>query len=277
MLISARGVIDNFQAQPLLNLVMNDRARFLFLMAVLALHTDPDSNGNRLLPSRLLAFCKERQICSAGRAKAMLAALRWAGYIQPGPLVGDGRARPLVPSEELVAMLRRRWRMQIATVSRLRPEAHAAATALDADPDFAFLCARAFYERLRLGFRVLNHAPTLIPFGESNAAFQILTECYLTYRATAAIPSIAGLARQFSVSRAHVRSTFRAAEAAGLIFQDEAKGALTTTPALHDSMAAFFSASMLTFADIAISLTAGVAGPGVVDPPQRGNSMPISR
>jgi hypothetical protein len=277
MLVSARGIIDNFQAQPLLNLVMNDRARYLFLMAALALHADPDSNGNRLLPSRLLAFCKDRQICSAGRGKAMLAALRWAGYIQPGPLVGDGRARPLVPSEDLVAMLRRRWRMQIDTVSPLWPEVHAAATALDTDPDFAFLFARAFYERLRVGFRVLNHAPTLIPFAESNAAFQILTECYLTHRTGAAMPSIAGLARQFAVSRAHVRSTFRAAEAAGLIFQDGKKGAITIAPALHDNIAAFFAASTLTFVDIGISLTAGVARPVAVDPTQRGNSIPISR
>jgi DNA-binding GntR family transcriptional regulator len=53
--------------------------------------------------------------------------------------------------------------------------------------------------------------------------------------------SVAGLARRFNVSRVHVRSVLRDAEAAGLVMRDSESGRARALPALVDAAEKFFA------------------------------------
>lgn len=261
-MLAIRGIVDGFRAMPVLNLVMNDRGRFLFLTAALGFHVDPDPNGNGLLPSRLLAFCEEGAVCSRGRAKAMLAALRWAGYLDPAPPTGDGRARPLVPTESMMRMVRDRWRAQIRIAAVIEPGIEAAGSALEEDPIFVCYMARAYIAMFRQGFRLLDHAPALKPLAERNAGIPILLMTYLAAREATPPPSIAALSRRFGVSRAHVRETLRAAQNDGLLASDGDAGDIGNFAALDDNIADFFAATLLTFIGTSTSALAERAGVG---------------
>lgn len=245
-LLAIHGIVDGFRAMPVLNLVMNDRGRFLFLTAALAFHVDPDQNGNGLLPSRVLAFCEEGGVCSRGRAKAMLAALRWAGYLEPAPPTDDGRARPLVPTETMMRTVRDRWRAQIGIAALIEPTVETAAAALDEDPVFVCYLARAYIAMFRQGYRLLDHAPAFKPLADRNAGIPILLMLYLAAREATPSPSIAALSRRFGVSRAHVRETLRAAQNDGLLASD-GTDYITGLVALDDNIADFFAATLLTF------------------------------
>jgi len=261
-MLAIHGIVDGFRAIPVLNLVMNDRGRFLFLTAALGFHVDPDANGNGLLPSRLLAFCEEGAVCSRGRAKAMLAALRWAGYLDPAPPTGDGRARPLVPTETMMRTVRDRWRAQIRIAALLEPAIETAAAALDEEPVFVCFLARAYIAMFRQGFRLLDHAPALKALAERNAGIPIVLMFYLAAREAAPTPSIAAISRRFGVSRAHVRETLRAAQNDGLLAPDGDAGDIGNLAALDDNIADFFAATLLTFVGTSTRALAERTGAG---------------
>jgi DNA-binding MarR family transcriptional regulator len=241
-----------FRGNRILNYVGYDRGRLVIGILALYLHTTrrADDPGSGLTAQRLKSLCVEQELCSTGRARAMLSLLRLFGYVAPAE-GSDGRYKFLAPTELLITFLRDRWNAMFDAVALIAPEGAAARAALAHD-DFLAAMARAVAEQFRSGVRALDRAPELEPFAEHNAGLMILSSLVTAGEADDTMPpsrpiklSISELARRFSVSRAHVLRLLRAAEAEGLIKRTTgAQETVTLTPplarALRESVAMLF-------------------------------------
>jgi hypothetical protein len=121
-----------YRGNRILNYVGHDRGRLIIAILAFYLHVsrrsgDPTSG---LTAHGLKTLCVEQDVCSPGRARAMLSLLRLFGYVAPAP-AGDRRFKLLVPTELLIASLRQRWSAMFAAIALLKPEGAEARAALD--------------------------------------------------------------------------------------------------------------------------------------------------
>ena len=156
------------------------------------------------------------------RCEAMLAVMRAGGLFAAAPNV-DRRRRPLVPTEKLLALHRERWAPQFDALGEVIPEAKAYRAAL-ADPLFIRTLVVEFAWRFISGWRVIDLVPELAIFADRNAGMVILFSLALAGPEGGPFPpdgaqplSINALATRFSVSRKHVLTMLRDAEADGLL------------------------------------------------------------
>jgi hypothetical protein len=211
---AGRGLLDLYQGHRLLNLVANDRGRAF--VGILALHLHGAEPGG-ITAGRVKAICATLDLCSPGRAGALLALMRWSGHLvpEPGP---DRRTRRLVPSPAFVALHRARIGSLLAAMSPLLPgPAGAALAALESDTD-AFLAAFASAQvrRFLAGFRFTDLVPEVAGFIDRNAGLLVLVALRLADEERPGSTSVAGLAKRFHTSRAHIRGLLRDAGTAGL-------------------------------------------------------------
>ncbi|WP_139251498.1 hypothetical protein [Kaistia soli] len=212
-------LLQNYAHRPALHVVMNDRGRFLVMLAAHLLHHVPDERGHRLSKARLAAYCHEWKICSRGRARAIGSGLRWAGFLEAGPALKDGRTRPIVPTPELDRLLTSLWSRLHEMIAQLMPEHGRSLASLD-EHTFARRAEWALISLNFSGFRLLDHAPRLRALADSNAGLAIAVFAAISVARGDPPPSIASLARQFSVSRAHARQILQTAEIEGLLACD---------------------------------------------------------
>jgi hypothetical protein len=256
MRASAAGIVALYQGGRLLNWLMDDRGRLLFGYLALYLHfaRHPDDPASGLTPTRMKQLCAEFDICSAGRATAMLSLMRFAGYLAPAA-ASDRRLHVLVATERLIGLLLERWRLHFAAMAPLSPEGKAAQTSLDA-PAFQRDLTIAMFERFRAGFRFMTHAPELGLFGERNAGMLMLASLIAAGDADDTVPpqrpvpiSVSALARRFSVSRPHVLKLLNDAAAEGFIERIGAMGErVVILPRLSEASCNFFATMYLFFA-----------------------------
>lgn len=88
-----------YSGNRLLNRLLSDRGRNMLGLLVLYLDALPAAEGGGLTTARLVALCTATGLCSRGRTKAMLALMRWGGYVAPAPPGADRQVKPLVPQE----------------------------------------------------------------------------------------------------------------------------------------------------------------------------------
>lgn len=240
---AARNTVDLYQGSRLTNLIANDRGRFLLSVAPLYLHhmrrADDPSSG--FTASRLKQFALEQEICSAGRAAAMLTLMRWAGMIAPAPASADRRVRLLEPTAKLLDMHRRRYRRQFEAASALLPELRAA-VARCGDDDFVYRFAAAQTRQFVSGIRIAHLVPELSLFFERSAGVLVLSSLLVCDPAAG---SAAGLARRFHVSRTHVVTMLRDAMAANLLLREDAAAPPRVAPVLREASERFFAAVFL--------------------------------
>ena len=254
MLGVATALVTGFEGNPLVNRVMNDRVRALFAVAALYLDAVPDPAGRRLTPARMIALVTSLNLSSPGRAKAMLALLRWGGYLEPGTTrggderSGDRRERPLVPTEKLWLVLRTRWESFFQAMVLLQPDQPAKAAVLQ-DKQLRSSLVATLGGAFRAGFRPLDHAPVLRAAAERDGGMMMLLGLVVAKRGGAPPLLISDLSARFGVSRAHVLSVMREAESAGLIAR-HVSGRIEATPVLLDNVAGLIAAvlAMMTWA-----------------------------
>jgi hypothetical protein len=233
-----------YRGNRILNYVGYDRGRLILGIMALYLHAGrrDDDPGSGLTAQNLKALCVEQDVCSPGRARAMLSLLQLFGYLGRAP-ASDGRHKQLAPTPLLIAFLRERWGAMLGATALVAPDIASARAALARD-DFLAAFARHVVDEFRTGVRTLAVTPLLRPFAEHNAGIMILSSLALAGDADDTMPpsapvrlSISELARRFSVSRAHVLRLLRAAEAEGLIARN-ANGQETVTfqPLLVDAL-----------------------------------------
>jgi hypothetical protein len=240
-----------YRGNRILNYVGYDRGRLVVAMLALYLHVSrrPGDPTSGLTAHGLKSLCAEQDVCSPGRARAMLSLLRLFGYVAPAP-ASDRRFKLLVPTELLISSLRERWAAMFEAVALLLPEGAAARAALDR-ADFLAALVRHVIDQYRTGLRALQVTPELKMFAERNAGLMILFSLVIAGEPDDTMPptrpvriSISELARRFSVSRAHVLRLLRDAAAEGLIERTgAAQDAITLKPPL--SLALRLSAALV--------------------------------
>ena len=213
-----------YRGNRVLNYIGYDRGRLIVAVLAFYLHVSrrPDDPNSGLTAHGLKSLCVEQDVCSPGRARALLSLLRLFGYVVPAP-ASDRRFKLLVPTELLTDSLRQRWGALFDAIALLLPEGAAARAALDRD-DFLAAFVRRGIEHYRSGLRALQFTPELRLFAERNAGLTILFSLVIAAAPDDTVPprrpvrvSISELTRRFSVSRAHVLRLLRDAAAEGLI------------------------------------------------------------
>jgi hypothetical protein len=233
-----------YKGNRILNHVGYDRGRLVTAILAFYLHVarEPGDPTSGLTAQRLKSLCVEQDVCSPGRARAMLSLLRLFGYVAPAA-ADDRRFKRLAPTELLSASLRQRWARMFEAVALMLPEGAAARACLDRD-DFLAAFVRKLVDHYRGGLRPLQLTPELKPFAERNAGLTILFSLVIAGEADDTVPptrpvrvAISELARRFSVSRAHVLRLLRDAAAEGLIARSgAAQEAVTLLPPLSRAL-----------------------------------------
>ncbi|MGZ6176439.1 MAG: hypothetical protein ACXWNB_11440, partial [Candidatus Binataceae bacterium] len=146
MRVDAASMVALYRGNRILNALMSDRARALFTHLALYLHYSRSLDGvPGLTVGAMKDQCVELGLCSRGRCEATLALMRAAGFFAAAPS-GDRRRRPLVPTEKLLALHRRRWVEHFAAMTPVLPQAERYRAALD-DPAFFKSFVMALVER----------------------------------------------------------------------------------------------------------------------------------
>lgn len=274
---TAQRVLAMHHGNRLLNLIVNDRGRFIVGLIALDLHFNRDASGVGLTPGRLRQRCAATGTCSPTRASALLAVMRLGDFVRAAASLHDRRRRELVPTARLVDAHRERWRCQFAASAPLLPAAAQALAALDA-PHFVAAMARRMSAYYYAGVRVLDLVPPLRLFGErTGGMFAVLTliaaadEAAIRDGAPISI-SVSELARRTGTSRPHVIKLVNDAVAQGLLRRDGQE--IVLLPRLTDAVYDFFAIGYLFLAHCAEGAR-GEPGQGTVG--RQAGVMPPAR
>ncbi|MCW5693944.1 MAG: hypothetical protein KIT48_16425 [Pseudolabrys sp.] len=258
MRATATGLSSMYHSRHLLNWLMDDRGRLLIGYLAIYLHAtrDPRDPTSGLTPTRVKTLCTEFDVCSPGRAGAMLSLMRFSGYLTPDIDIADRRQRRLIATDKLYALLRSRLKMHYTAMAPLFDDGQAMLAALD-DKFVDGALVQAMVKRYRAGFRLLTAAPEVALFGERNGGMLILMSLVAAGDADDTVPpsrpvpvSIAGLARRFAVSRPHVLKLMREAEEQGLLERPhDLPGQVLLKPTLNDAVRRLLASSYLFLAD----------------------------
>jgi DNA-binding MarR family transcriptional regulator len=264
----AAGAVAQYRGNRILNTIITDRARFLIGVFAIHLHYRSRTGDSRsgLTLSRIKAICSEHKICSAGRAEAMLVLMRMFGYLASARNEEDRRLHRLVPTDALNAWHHERLAFTLEAIANLLPEGAKALAELRS-PDF-LTCFVSHVARVYLsGFYYVDHVPEMKLFFERNAGVVVLFSIMLAGEAGDTFPPRgrvtilpATLARQFGVSRSHVRRMVQEAINAGLLERDEAQpDGYRLLPALHAAFARITALYILHNAHAARAALAEIA------------------
>jgi hypothetical protein len=251
----ASGIVAFYRGNRVLNLLMSDRARALFTHGALFLHYSATDGGMPGLTVGIMKdLCVRLGLCSRGRCEATLALMRAAGFFAAAPS-GDKRLRPLAPTEKLLALHRERWAAHLSAMRCVLADADRYRMALD-NPTFFKGFALSLAEAFIGGLRLIEYAPELEIFVERNAGLVILLSLALASPADGPFPpaepvplSINALATTFSVSRKHVLTLLRDAEAQGLLVRGGSENdQITLLPRVRAALEMLFAAMFLLFA-----------------------------
>jgi hypothetical protein len=238
MLAAAEIIVDSYGGNAVMNRIMNDRGRVIAAMMVVDLHFTAD--GSACTVARLRDEAQRYGFASPRRMSAWVASLRLLGFLKA---VAGKRPQRLVPTPPFLALHARRMRRQWEVLFPLHPGSAQAAALLD-DPAALGACAHAFIGAYRRGMRLLTLTPELAVIAERDAGLTVLMSLLLA-AARGKPASIAVLARRFMVSRSHVMTIFRDAEAEGLLTHSGGYAGHTIGPAFQTVIRRFFAGLFL--------------------------------
>lgn len=269
LLAATTAATGQFRSQRILNRFSNDRGRFVLLTLLLYLHFDGDplDAPSGFTVGQVKTLCQEQDICSSGRATALLAGLQLIGLLHRLP-VSDRRITRLAPSRHLHDLYRQRWQAIYGALAPLVPWSAAVQLLL---PHDAFLGAMAceIARHFLAGFRALDAAPELTALAERDAGL-IIAFSLLHARLGVDDPAhmtVAELARRFAVSRGHVLTLLRTGEDCGLFIRDGETGLFSGTDALENALANFFANAFVLQGEASRAALTAVAGlPGLPEP-----------
>ncbi|WP_018390715.1 MarR family transcriptional regulator [Ancylobacter sp. FA202] len=237
---AAANAVRLYDGSWIRNRLLNDRGRLLAVLLILDLHFT-ESGGRGVTGARLRREVVELDVCSAGRATAFLAALRFKRLLADCPVSGP-KERRLMPTAALLQTHRERWNGMFAAIAHVDAPAAEAARAL---PDELLFgpCTHAMAACFRQGLRVFAAAPELQDLAERDAGLVMLVSLI----ARDGPVSVSQLARQFHISRAHATNVLQRAEARGLACSAPGLSGYRASPALQPVLARFYAVIFLTF------------------------------
>ena len=235
MMAVARLVVAEYRVSWLMNRILSDRGRLVASFMALDFHfADPERRGFTLEQLRNEAV--RGGFASRGRITAWAGSMRLLGLFAAG---SPGRPQRLVPTPKFLAMFRARLENIWRSITPIHPRAGEAILAL-VDERFVAGLAAALMVPYRTEQRLFDAIPELVEIAEREAGMVVLMSVMLKHMAGEAI-TIAGLAGEFTISRAHVRSILQAATGQGLLVQ-ALGGFYQVLPALGDALRRFFAA-----------------------------------
>lgn len=122
-----------------------------------------------------------------------------------------------MPTAEMNDVLDRFWRRLYEMIARLFPQHDHILMSLDDNEAFVRSAEWALISLSKSDFRLLDHAPRLRALAERNGGLAIAVVTMFRIASGRPPQSVAALARQFSVSRAHIRQVVQIAEMDGLL------------------------------------------------------------
>ena len=217
---AVRTFVSNYLAagekDKALDGIFKDAGRYIAAMIAIYLH----ATGGLTLP-RLKELCASSRLVSPGRARAILLYLRYLGYVDLFPVGVGSHAARYMPSANFLSAWRNQLRAALGGAAVIEPAAALVLDRLDSSPVFErFSIYQA--EGLIAAARVANAAGTLAILHRNGGA-QVLWSLIAADETDAFPPnkpvpfSVAGTARRFGVSRAHVRRLIDGAAQQGLL------------------------------------------------------------
>jgi hypothetical protein len=223
-----RDLLAMIGTNPMASRLANDGARIM--LGYLALYLD--ARGG-LTPAAIRDTFAGLGISSPGRAIAILMQLRYYKFIEPDPHQPDRRSRRYVPTTAMIrAFIEMNAKGFLAT-AQVEPEAAAFARRLD-DPAFLKAYILVLGESILAMVRSLKGVPRDL-FADATSGYLMLYRLMLDANESVYPPRGAmrlarsALAREFRVSRAHVRRIFDLAETRGLIAYNADRSTVTFT------------------------------------------------
>jgi len=248
-------LIEMHNRNGLPNRVVNDRGRVIASLILLYLHFAPPSEGEGgaagLTASRFQALCMELELCSPGRARALLALMRYAGYLVPAlGQAADRRQRRLVPTDRLIELHRQRWVRNFEAIALVMPEKGRKALEAHGRPGFTAAFVRHLGAMYLAGFRPLHHAPDLQRLVESNAGLLVIASLFLAATddrpvmsdGTVVPVSMSALSARFGIARTHARKLMVDAAGAGLVRRASGSETVVVLPRLIEAVGDIFAA-----------------------------------
>lgn len=237
---AAANAVRLYDGNWLRNRLLNDRGRLLAVLLILDLHFN-ESGGRGVIGARLRREVVDLDVCSPGRATAFLAALRFKHLLVAAPH-SPAKERRLMPSATLLQVHRERWNGMFSAIAHVDAPAAAAAMALPDDILFG-PCTHVIAECFRQGVRVFDATPELRGIAERDVGLVTL----VSFAASDRSASLTQLARQFSVSRAHIANVLHLAEAQNLVCGEPGRSGYRAGPALMPALMRFYAVIFLTF------------------------------
>lgn len=252
------GLEGLFRGSRLLNLIVGDRGRVAigWMALYLDAEREPGDPGTGLTVNRFKALCASTELCSPGRAAAMLGVMRFAGYLEPAAHSIRGMPLQLVPSGRFLAQQRLRCEKIFEAMRHVAPEG-ASGLALMHHPDFPRHFIRGAGDWFLAGGRPILEAPTLSVFAQRKAGFHVLFSLALSGGDEDTMPPeglvslrVADCARRFTVSRTQVKDVLEQAKAEGLLLPSGAGAhSYLMSPALRRDCLRFAAAAFVLSAE----------------------------
>lgn len=237
---AADYLASSYDGNRLLNRVLNDRGRVVFCFLILYLDALSEAEGGGLTVGRMVALCQETGVCSRGRARAMMALMRWGGYLEPVSGEGDRRVKPLAPTAHMRAVFRDRWIAHYRLIETLDPVG-GEVLARFGDPVFVNRVARLIGAEFRAGYRLLDGVPDLAAAADRDGGVLVLVALFVAVRQGSDPPTLAELARRFHISRAQVLQIVKEGEGLGLVVRSGESSAGRLTPRGEAALTDFFA------------------------------------
>lgn len=231
----ARLHVEQYRGNWVLNRIASDRGRLIAALMVADLHFNGNGGAGFTL-AELREQAALHGFASPRRLVAWAASLQLFGFLQR---IGRTRPQRLVPTELFLNGMRERTRRTWTALAPLHPGSLRAGEKL-ARQDAMAIAAGSFMAPYRAGFRLLQLTPEFASLGERDAGLMILLNMVAAEEPGQA-HSISEMARQFTVSRAHVGALMQEAELSGMVVRVE-RGRYAPGPLLQDALGRFFAA-----------------------------------
>lgn len=219
--------------------------------AILALYLDATPGG--LTHARLDALTDLAGVGGRAKTHALIAYMRFLGYIEPAPAEGDGRERRYRPTPRMREAFRRFFIDRMTALLPIAPELGPGIARIARDDDF-----RAFMAIIGEGLVILamqhklNDGPSLDVFSRRRSGLITLWRLMLSAPPEDSWPpqqrfrfSAIDLARKGSVARSHVQRLLRDAAAVGML-EIEDDGWVRVTPLLRGEVNAYIAILAIT-------------------------------
>jgi DNA-binding MarR family transcriptional regulator len=227
--LAAQIAVDPWKSSPEAGYILKDVVRFFY--AIFALYLDAGEEG--LTFSSMRAFCAKAGFGTQTRARAILIHMRLIGFIKPDPNPADRRVKRYIPSPAMKTAFQEALKAELTALALIAPEASAAIARLN-EPEFFRVYIRTLGEGTIDILKQEKPNPTQL-FARRDAGLLVLYKMLLSGEDGDVYPprgpvqmSVAGLAKQFKVSRSHIRKMLRDAEKKGYLHRnpDERTGTL---------------------------------------------------